>query len=190
MHLFALILCIWLLPKGDTLKCFECISRNCTETQRECPSENHQCGVFRAIYYAGGSKSLDQEFKTCFLPEECGETSVNYGLSKIWVKTQCCNSNLCNTQSVPDSIKTTPNGRQCFTCDGSTCDKTLACEGNEDLCVTETVDLGGNTTTVKGCISKLMCSVSNIFPSLFPRIKFSCCNGNFCNSAVTASAGL
>uniref|UniRef100_A0A3B3I5B9 Snake toxin/toxin-like domain-containing protein n=1 Tax=Oryzias latipes TaxID=8090 RepID=A0A3B3I5B9_ORYLA len=82
-----------------------------------------------------------------------------------------------------DSIKTTPNGRQCFTCDGSTCDKTLACEGNEDLCVTET---GGNTTTVKGCISKLMCSVSNIFPSLFPRIKFSCCNGNFCNMALVS----
>uniref|UniRef100_A0A3P9H3H9 UPAR/Ly6 domain-containing protein n=1 Tax=Oryzias latipes TaxID=8090 RepID=A0A3P9H3H9_ORYLA len=84
----------------------------------------------------------------------------------------------------------TPNGRQCFTCDGSTCDKTLACEGTEDHCVIETVDLGGNTTTIKGCISKLMCSVSNIVPFLFPRIKFSCCKGNLCNSAVTASAGL
>uniref|UniRef100_A0A8C8DET7 UPAR/Ly6 domain-containing protein n=1 Tax=Oryzias sinensis TaxID=183150 RepID=A0A8C8DET7_9TELE len=89
-----------------------------------------------------------------------------------------------------DSSKTTPNGRQCFTCDGSTCDKTLACEGNEDHCVIETVDVGGNTTTIKGCISKLMCSVLNIFPFLFPRIKFSCCKGNLCNSAVTASAGL
>uniref|UniRef100_A0A3P9ITB9 UPAR/Ly6 domain-containing protein n=1 Tax=Oryzias latipes TaxID=8090 RepID=A0A3P9ITB9_ORYLA len=190
MHLFALILGILLLPKGDTLKCHECIPDNlgkCTETQRECLSQSHQCGASRVIAYAGGSKILDQNGKSCALPEECGEASVNFGLSKTWINTQCCNSNLCNTQSVPDSSKTTPNGRQCFTCDGFTCDKTLGCEGNEDHCVTAT---GGITTTVKGCISELMCSSSNSFPSQLLETKISCCKGNFCNSAVTASAGL
>uniref|UniRef100_A0A3B3IP69 UPAR/Ly6 domain-containing protein n=1 Tax=Oryzias latipes TaxID=8090 RepID=A0A3B3IP69_ORYLA len=52
-----------------------------------------------------------------------------------------------------------------------------ACEGNEDYCVTATVFEGENTTTVKGCISELLCSVSNSFPSQFPGGKFSCCKG-------------
>uniref|UniRef100_A0A8C7X225 UPAR/Ly6 domain-containing protein n=1 Tax=Oryzias sinensis TaxID=183150 RepID=A0A8C7X225_9TELE len=157
------------------LWCHECIPDNmgkCTETQRE------------FIAYAGGSKILDQNRKSCALPEECGEASVNFGLSKIWINTQCCNSNLCNTH------KTTPNGRQCFTCDGFTCDKTLGCEGNEDHCVTTTVSEGGITTTVKGCASELMCSASKSFPSQLLGTKVSCCKGNLCNSAVTASAGL
>uniref|UniRef100_A0A8C7WT53 UPAR/Ly6 domain-containing protein n=1 Tax=Oryzias sinensis TaxID=183150 RepID=A0A8C7WT53_9TELE len=186
MHLFALIPGIWLLPIGDTLRCYQCTPDNlgkCTPTQRECPSETYQCGASRLISYEGGSKIQNQEFKTCFLPEDCGETSVNFGLSKSWTKTQCCNSNLCNTQSVPDSSKT-PNGRQCFTCDGSTCDKTLACEGNEDYCVAAS---GGTITTLKGCVSEL-CSASNSFPSHLGKI--SCCKGNLCNSAVTASTGL
>uniref|UniRef100_A0A3B3I2G3 UPAR/Ly6 domain-containing protein n=1 Tax=Oryzias latipes TaxID=8090 RepID=A0A3B3I2G3_ORYLA len=158
---------------------------------------NHSfCFLVLCIVYitfcfpTGGSKIMDQNVKSCALPEECGEASVNFGLSKTWINTQCCNSNLCNTQSVPDSSNTTPNGRHCFTCDGSTCDKTLACEGNEDHCVTGTVDAGGTTTTVKGCISELMCSASNSFPSRLLGTKVSCCKGNLCNSAVTASTGL
>uniref|UniRef100_A0A8C7X0X6 UPAR/Ly6 domain-containing protein n=1 Tax=Oryzias sinensis TaxID=183150 RepID=A0A8C7X0X6_9TELE len=181
------------LLRIELIRCHECIPDNmgkCTETQRECLSQSHQCGASRVIAYAGGSKILDQNRKSCALPEECGEASVNFGLSKIWINTQCCNSNLCNTQSVPDSSKTTPNGRQCFTCDGFTCDKTLGCEGNEDHCVTTTVSEGGITTTVKGCASELMCSASKSFPSQLLGTKVSCCKGNLCNSAVTASAGL
>uniref|UniRef100_A0A8C7X6P7 UPAR/Ly6 domain-containing protein n=1 Tax=Oryzias sinensis TaxID=183150 RepID=A0A8C7X6P7_9TELE len=67
--------------------------------------------------------------------------------------------------------------RQCFSCDASTCSKTLACEGKEDY------------STLKGCVSELICSASNSFISQLPGGKISCCKGNFCNSAVTASAG-
>uniref|UniRef100_A0A8C7YXH5 UPAR/Ly6 domain-containing protein n=1 Tax=Oryzias sinensis TaxID=183150 RepID=A0A8C7YXH5_9TELE len=196
MHLFALTLGIWLLPKGDTLTCWECtqgISQNCT--QRECPSQNHQCGASRVITYIGGSKLLDNNKLGCVLPEDCGEGSINFGLSKIWAKTQCCNYKLCNNQWVPDPIKTITNGRQCFGSLGLTCSNVLACEGNEDHCITTTVDVGGTTTTVQGCASKLMCSASNIVPSQLLGTNSSCCKGNLCNSpvtatAVTASAGL
>uniref|UniRef100_A0A8C7YZM5 UPAR/Ly6 domain-containing protein n=1 Tax=Oryzias sinensis TaxID=183150 RepID=A0A8C7YZM5_9TELE len=166
---------------GDTLRCYECITDNsgtCTPTQKECPSENHQCGATRVIYYEGGSKIHDQTEKRCALPEECGEASVNFGWSKHWSNTQCCNSNLCNNHK-------TTNGRKCFTCDGLTCDKTLACEGNEDHSSEP-----GTTTISKGCVSEVMCSASNSYLSQRTETQVSCCKGNFCNSAVTASAGL
>ncbi|XP_078789266.1 uncharacterized protein LOC105355906 [Oryzias latipes] len=199
MHLFALILGIWLLPKGDTLKSHECIPDNlgkCTETQRECLLQSHQCGASRLIAYAGGSKIMDQNVKSCALPEECGEASVNFGLSKTWINTQCCNSNLCNTQSVPGNTHSVHCNVLDFLKDihsysfTFTCEKTLACEGNEDHSVTATVSEGGTTATVKGCISELMCSASNSFPFQLLGTKVSCCKGNLCNSAVTASTGL
>ncbi|XP_023819780.1 phospholipase A2 inhibitor and Ly6/PLAUR domain-containing protein-like [Oryzias latipes] len=156
MHLFALILGIWLLPKGDTLTCFECTQNNsrCDAIQRDCPSENHQCGVSRVIVYEGGSKVRDLNVKGCVLNEECGEGSGNSGYFNISVNTLCCNSNLCNTQSVPEPSKKTPNGRQCFTCDAPACNKTLDCVGNEDYCGFGTVDVGA-TYTINGCISKI-----------------------------------
>uniref|UniRef100_A0A8C7YM21 UPAR/Ly6 domain-containing protein n=1 Tax=Oryzias sinensis TaxID=183150 RepID=A0A8C7YM21_9TELE len=177
-----------------------------------------------SIYYvfkscclpAGGSIVQDQKVKGCVLNEECGEGSGNSGYFKISVNTLCCNSNLCNTQSVPEPSKTTPNGRQCFTCDGSACNKTLDCEGNEDNCGTGTgqthvlhlfltirkendfkasdfpslsVNLG-EIYTINGCISKKLCSALNGYLSQLLQTKITCAKGYLCNSAVTASAGL
>ncbi|XP_024124085.1 urokinase plasminogen activator surface receptor [Oryzias melastigma] len=192
MYRFALILGIWLLPKGDTLKCYECMpdaSGNCLQTEKQCLSQSYQCGASRVVSYAGGSKLLDLQVKACGPPEECGEASINFGLSKTSVNTKCCNSDLCNSMSAPEPSKTAPNGGMCYTCDGSTCEKTLACEGNEDHCITATASAGGTTVTLKGCASKIICSSKN-YVSQLSGAKISCCKGNLCNSAVTASAGL
>uniref|UniRef100_A0A8C8DH74 UPAR/Ly6 domain-containing protein n=1 Tax=Oryzias sinensis TaxID=183150 RepID=A0A8C8DH74_9TELE len=102
--LYKFILILFVVLLGDTLKCYECIPDNlgnCNETQRECPLQNHQCGASRLNTYIGGSKIHNLNGKGCALPEQCDEASVNFGLSKTWINTQCCNSNLCNSQSVP-----------------------------------------------------------------------------------------
>ncbi|XP_072249467.1 phospholipase A2 inhibitor gamma subunit B-like [Leuresthes tenuis] len=141
--------------------------------------------------YAGGSKVSDEGAKTCALPQECAEHSLNYGLAKTVITTRCCTSDLCNTQSAPDASKFSPNGKKCFTCDGATCTKTLNCEGTEDHCITTKVNVDGTETTLKGCASKLMCLTSSLArKKAATGTELSCCQGNFCNSASSTSAGL
>uniref|UniRef100_A0A3P9IBC2 UPAR/Ly6 domain-containing protein n=1 Tax=Oryzias latipes TaxID=8090 RepID=A0A3P9IBC2_ORYLA len=181
MYKFILILFFVLL--GDTRMCDECMPNiwgYCNETQTNCSS---LCGAYRITAYIGGRKLLDYDMSgCCVLPEESVEASVNLGLFKTSFHAQCCNNSHCNL--------TTPNGRQCYSSDGLTCGKTLACEGNEEYCGTATVDLGRITTTFKGCVSEELCPGSNSFLSQLSGPDVSCCKGDLCNSAVTASAGL
>ncbi|XP_072250640.1 urokinase plasminogen activator surface receptor-like isoform X2 [Leuresthes tenuis] len=193
MHLFSLVLGIWLLPKVDTLKCYECllgVSGNCKDS-KECPSKDHQCSSLRILSYSGGSKLADLEAKTCALVQECVEGSVNFGAAKTLITSQCCNSELCNIQSAPDASKFSPNGKKCFTCEGETCTKTLNCEGTEDHCIKTTLNVGGRKMTVKGCASKMICSASSAAQMTGAiGAELSCCQGDFCNSASSTSAGL
>lgn len=53
------------------------------------------------------------------------------------------------------------------------------------------VTIGAQKTTMKGCASKLMCtSASNPQIQGFIGGDISCCQGNYCNSASSTSAGL
>ncbi|KAL7393326.1 hypothetical protein ABVT39_009427 [Epinephelus coioides] len=191
MHLLTLILGIVLLPKAYCLKCYECIpgaSGTCTDTTKECPS---QCGAARVISYAGGSKLADINSKDCAVAEECVEASMNFGITKTVITSKCCTSELCNTQPAPEPIKSNPNGKKCFTCDGQSCTATLNCDGNEDYCISSKVSEGNEKVTVKGCASKLVCSntaSAQISGAIGGQV--SCCQGNFCNSASSTSAGL
>ncbi|XP_041843530.1 urokinase plasminogen activator surface receptor-like [Melanotaenia boesemani] len=194
MHLFTLVLGIWLLPKVDTLTCYECVpglSGSCTETTKQCPTGDYQCGAIRVLTYAGISQISDYQAKKCTLAQECITGSVNYGVVKTMLTSKCCNSDRCNSQPVPDASQSTPNGKKCFTCEGETCTKTVNCEGTEDHCIKTTVAVGGNKLTVKGCVSKTICTAaSNPQLAAYVGAEVSCCQGNLCNSASSASAGL
>ncbi|XP_039662645.1 urokinase plasminogen activator surface receptor-like [Perca fluviatilis] len=193
MHLLMLIFGIVLLPKAYTLKCYECtpgISGTCTDTSKECPLQGQQCGAIKVTSYAGGSKILDVNSKSCALAEECVEASVNFGIANTVITSNCCTSDLCNTQPAPEPSKSNPNGKKCFSCDGQKCTNTLNCEGNEDYCISTTVNAGGQTVTMKGCASKTICSTQTTQTAGALGTEISCCQGNFCNSASSASAGL
>ncbi|XP_047454699.1 urokinase plasminogen activator surface receptor-like [Mugil cephalus] len=147
MYLVTLILGIVLLPEARTLRCYECTSEQtgtCTETTTQCPSEKYQCAALRLVSYTGSSEVSNLFGKSCALPEECDQHSINYGVSRTIVTSKCCSTDLCNTQPAPEPSKTNPNGRKCFTCDGQTCTKTLNCHGNEDRCISTT----GSMTSV------------------------------------------
>lgn len=115
-----------------TLKCYECatgITGTCTTTT-EC-SSGQQCGTLRVLSYAGaalwyivfithllctgpvykvssfiagGSELADVNMKTCTMAEQCFEGSVNFGISRTVMTSKCCNSELCNAQSVPGNL--------------------------------------------------------------------------------------
>ncbi|XP_003966053.2 urokinase plasminogen activator surface receptor [Takifugu rubripes] len=194
MHLLVLVFGIVLLPKAYTLNCNKCVpgpSGTCTSSEKACPSSKYLCGAMRIVSFVGGSKLADIPMKSCFLPEECVESSVNFGLSRIVISIACCKSDLCNTQHAPEPSKSVPNGKKCYHCNGQTCTATLPCQGSEDYCISKPVTREGKKIMVKGCATKQICS-NVINPQIKAAIdgEISCCQGDYCNSAISTSASL
>uniref|UniRef100_A0A3Q1EX07 Snake toxin/toxin-like domain-containing protein n=1 Tax=Acanthochromis polyacanthus TaxID=80966 RepID=A0A3Q1EX07_9TELE len=184
MHLLTLILGIVLLSKAFTLKCHQCLmenSGNCTDTS---------CHMQLPLFIAGGSKCSDYATKDTYifflfvcLPADCVKGSVNFGITKTVFVSRCCTSDLYVGQSYP-------NGKKCFYCDGRSCTATLNCVGDEDYCISSTVDTGGQLVTVKGCASKVVCSSIQHVQTMGMGKDTSCCQGDFCNGATSPTAGI
>uniref|UniRef100_A0A3P9C3Y5 Phospholipase A2 inhibitor and Ly6/PLAUR domain-containing protein-like n=1 Tax=Maylandia zebra TaxID=106582 RepID=A0A3P9C3Y5_9CICH len=124
--------------------------------------------------------------RTCVTPDQCFSGSVNFGFAQVVINSKCCTSDLCNSQDVPDWSIPSPNGKKCSQCDGNDCTKTLTCNRNEDYCISAAVNAGGETTKVKGCASKMICSntqtaqLSGIIGG-----EVSCCQGDLCNITIS-----
>ncbi|KAM9852320.1 urokinase plasminogen activator surface receptor-like [Aulostomus maculatus] len=189
MHLLMLIYGIVLLPKAYTLKCYECVisSSGACRDIKQCPMQEHQCSSVQMTIYNGGSKTVDISGKSCSLPSECGEFSVNFGISRTGIISRCCNADLCNTFPVTDPGHSGFNGKMCYTCEGNNCSVPLRCQGSEDHCVTATVQAGDVQTKVKGCISKLLCSHTDKLSGPIAA-DMTCCQGKLCNGGSSSSS--
>lgn len=113
-----------------TLKCYNRLpGASGRDAVKACPSSRHLCGAMRIVSYggtdhfvavcfwsketnslgltelvvfvSGRSKLDDTRIKSCFLPHECVEGSVNFGISRIAIPIKCCDSDLCNTHDAP-----------------------------------------------------------------------------------------
>ncbi|XP_054892895.1 lymphocyte antigen 6S-like, partial [Poeciliopsis prolifica] len=128
--------------------------------------------------------------------EMCHDFSVNNGDYRVAQKTSCCSGDLCNAQINNTKPVFKSNGRRCFSCDGENCMKTVSCAGDENYCVKATGNLQGVSLMSKGCASELICSdqfssllkqSTSEIPGYFTGPKISCCEGDYCNSASSAS---
>ncbi|XP_017295158.1 urokinase plasminogen activator surface receptor [Kryptolebias marmoratus] len=187
MFFFTLVLGICILPKVDTLRCYECTSEasgDCTETIQECSSEDYRCAALRVVHYQNGVFA-EMKTKECAPAEQCMEDSVSTGTMKSMYVSKCCTEDLCNTKHISD-FYVNPNGKKCFTCNGTECTATINCMGIEDHCFTLTGKTPGEF--MKGCCSKHLCSanstsqIKNMIGS-----EMSCCQGDYCNSEAPLS---
>uniref|UniRef100_A0A672HWP7 UPAR/Ly6 domain-containing protein n=1 Tax=Salarias fasciatus TaxID=181472 RepID=A0A672HWP7_SALFA len=194
MYQLLLILGVVLLPEGKFCSaCYQCSSDDddsCLTT--ECSSGSH-CAAVRMTSYRGNEVDHMSSIRGC-LPStaQCLQGSFNYGYGRIVYNYRCCSTNLCNNQSAPEA-SLSPNGKKCFTCDamGQNCDATLNCLGDEDRCISITViHEGGMMLRQKGCASQEICETFFTPGSGGPGVEYECCQGDFCNSASSTSAGL
>ncbi|XP_037533159.1 urokinase plasminogen activator surface receptor-like [Nematolebias whitei] len=192
MKFFTVVLGLWLSPKVNALKCYECVqgvSGTCTETTKDCPSQDFLCGAITLTTYKGGLEDQQIRYKKCFLAVECVEGSVNFGSEKTVILSHCCNSDLCNTKApVPKFI---PNGKKCYSCEGQKCTRSLNCDGSEDYCIKSSMTVEGEMKLMKGCASKIMCwdNSSALFTNDLGS-RSSCCQGDYCNGASSTRVGL
>ncbi|XP_067094655.1 phospholipase A2 inhibitor and Ly6/PLAUR domain-containing protein-like isoform X1 [Osmerus mordax] len=192
MHFVVLFVGCALFSTAFTLNCYECVpgaSGSCVDTQKTCPSST-QCAAMRVTSYAGGSKIVDMTVKSCAAPAECLTGSLNLGISRTLLNSKCCTKDLCNSRTVPESSSDTPNGKQCYTCNGQDCLNPLNCLGDENSCISTTTEDSGQKVSMKGCASKSLCtgSMSAQLPGM--SFKLDCCEGNLCNDARSLAASL
>ncbi|KAJ8332779.1 hypothetical protein SKAU_G00416750 [Synaphobranchus kaupii] len=181
--LVTLALACALFSKVYPLDCYECKPTGpgpCSQTTKTCPASQTKCSSGTVVVSAGEILT-ELRRKSCAAPAECVSGSVNFGLSRTSINTQCCDSNLCNNQQPPG---TSPNGKKCFTCVGDDCTSTLECIGPEDRCIKSSMTVNGQKVTKKGCVSKTICSGSWNSQLGAVAVDLSCCEGNMCNNAL------
>ncbi|KAM4601232.1 uncharacterized protein ACJ7VT_021024 [Polymixia lowei] len=180
MHLLVVILGSVLLSKAYTLNCHECIPGG-TCSQKEC-SLGH-CGVTRILVYAGDTKLSDMNMKTCLPADQCIGGSVNFGISRTVFNTTCCSTELCNSQTAAVTpASASANGKRCYGCVDNSC-SVLNCVGNEDHCISATVQVGDQKMKLGGCASGNICTGVSAAGAIGSGM--SCCEGDLCNGART-----
>ncbi|XP_062372515.1 uncharacterized protein LOC134059970 [Sardina pilchardus] len=148
----------------DTHGYLYCYNKTCPESDGHCASKT-LVGPYKV------------HLQMCASSHDCISGSINLGLSNYTVNTECCEGDHCNHQIVPELIRNnTPNGMECFTCEGGDCNKNLSCLGDEDVCITSL----RNSETVKGCASLDLCLSARRMT--YDLSWTSCCKGNLCNS--------
>ncbi|XP_031432012.1 phospholipase A2 inhibitor and Ly6/PLAUR domain-containing protein [Clupea harengus] len=177
-----------LVSQAKGLQCITCtnVGGSCSGDSQQCPAGADSCASVTAATVAGGS-TAEVNVKSCAPSAQCINGSLNLGSVRIIQSTLCCNTNNCNTGRPPAPVVGTANGRQCFTCESADCSSRNQCAGDEDRCLSATVSVAGQSSTVKGCATQSMCSggASQSLGSVSAEV--TCCEGNLCNSAWSAT---
>ncbi|XP_035259875.1 lymphocyte antigen 6A-2/6E-1-like [Anguilla anguilla] len=168
------------------LDCYECLltaTETClSDATKTCPASQTNCNSATVAVYVGDTLTSTIKGMSCAAQAECVSGSVNFGIARTTINTECCSTDLCNTALAPELPNSSPNGKKCFTCVGNDCTSTLECKGSEDRCIKATVS--GQTVTMKGCASQTVCSGSLNAQIESIGVDVNCCEGNLCNNAL------
>nr|XP_054602311.1 urokinase plasminogen activator surface receptor-like [Nothobranchius furzeri] len=151
---------------AGSLHCMACTDQTCTTTAlSECGSET-MC-ITASIIATSSGTTTERIYKGCAPSHLCQVTgmqnfSANLGFSSVHASALCCNSENCNSQSLPMPQPQPSNNLQCLSCDPQTsnCSTMVTCSGEENSCLTATVQTGPTTYPVHGCVTKNTCEAA------------------------------
>ncbi|KAK2872259.1 hypothetical protein QQF64_018158 [Cirrhinus molitorella] len=170
-----------LFTAGHSFSCYQCsgILGDCRgQTVATCPSGLSKCLSATTATLIGGASTKIMA-KDCVA--DCANGSMSHSTAKM--STVCCDTDQCNVQDAPDASNV-PNGKKCYSCDGTSCSNIISCSGSEDRCFKATVTYKDVKADIKGCFSNSLCNRPNLIPSVSD---VSCCEGNLCNGAQSVT---
>uniref|UniRef100_UPI00398E67F8 urokinase plasminogen activator surface receptor-like n=1 Tax=Pristiophorus japonicus TaxID=55135 RepID=UPI00398E67F8 len=177
------------------LTCYQCTapSGHCDPQQVTCPSTITTCRTISTTQVTEGVSS-SRIINSC---GSCSDPlSFSTGVVSISQASTCCDSDLCNKQTVAEPPNTTQNGmecRGCFNSSSTSCsdnEQTVKCVGPETRCMNvsgkQAVLPKTGSFFARGCASEQICQSTsalrefNIQANEIP----NCCTGNLCNTDV------
>ncbi|XP_028300916.1 urokinase plasminogen activator surface receptor-like [Gouania willdenowi] len=128
----------------ERLRCQSCNGSCSTETTVTCSTET-MCVTATITDTASGSSDT-RYYKACASSALCPITgSQTYELDLVvsgaLISAECCDTNGCNNNTLPAHTQSqTLNGLRCLFCAFGRCDLSLACMGDETLCIQGTCE--------------------------------------------------
>ncbi|XP_033181076.1 phospholipase A2 inhibitor and Ly6/PLAUR domain-containing protein-like, partial [Mastacembelus armatus] len=199
MKLILSLPLIWtLFSTAGALVCQTCTDTRCSTTAPQTCSTETMCVTASILATAAGG-SAPQTYKACASSSLCPATgsqtlSVNLAGSSGISYSYCCNTDNCNSETLPTPTPQPTNTLQCLTCDATTsqCTSPVQCTGGQDRCFTATMTTGSTTAPVLGCTSSNLCAAGSGLGAL-PFMKNVgtissgpvCCETSLCNSVLT-----
>ncbi|XP_007541578.1 integumentary mucin C.1-like [Poecilia formosa] len=203
MKLIVSLAFIWALySTAEALTCLTCTDQTCSSSiPLTCGSET-MC-IIATIQATQSGISVTQLYKACAASSLCPATgtstfSVNLGSQSAIASAQCCNTDNCNSQTLPAPSPQPTKSLQCLVCDPTTsqCTTPIICSGDEINCFSAILNNGTNTIPALGCASPNTCTAASGLGSL-PFMQSvgsitsgpTCCTTSLCNvpSATTTT---
>ncbi|XP_053286753.1 phospholipase A2 inhibitor and Ly6/PLAUR domain-containing protein [Pleuronectes platessa] len=201
MKLLLSLTLIWALSStGEALVCETCTNVTCsTKVPVTCLTET-MC-ITASIQAVSSGTPGQQIYKACAPPSLCPATgsstfSVNLGVSSALASATCCDTDSCNSNTLPFPVVPADNSLQCHVCNPVTsdCSLPLQCKGTEDRCFQASVTNTGGTSPAFGCASTNLCAAAASLGSL-PFMQDvgtitsgpACCGTSLCNTLTTTT---
>ncbi|XP_072325087.1 uncharacterized protein [Scyliorhinus torazame] len=180
-----------LLQGVQPLNCNQCSGMSGT-----CIFESSTCKLGTTVCRTTSSTQIDGGITKKQISNSCGPcsdpVSFNCGSVVVSQSSNCCDTDLCNTQVDTAPLNDTANGLQCRGCFSNSSDscrdseQTVKCVGAENRCMNVsgiTDRLPGFTFFGKGCVSAQICQAVDSMIEFGMRFNElpTCCKGDFCN---------
>ncbi|XP_030583147.1 phospholipase A2 inhibitor and Ly6/PLAUR domain-containing protein-like [Archocentrus centrarchus] len=145
MKPIMLLILLWAVSStAGALQCQICTDQMCSSTAPNNCSSETMCVTTTILAYSSGVQAR-QIYKACASSSLCPRMgtqtfSVDLGFQSALASAMCCNTDNCNSETLPDPAPQSGNGLLCNVCDPSTsqCTSTLQCEGVENRCFQST----------------------------------------------------